>query len=165
MADCCNSYLARKLPSVAVRCSSTASAWNWFDDTTIKSCAYIAGISGVLFIARSLTFSRPVVDLRALTNRNFALGCFLSFITGIGIFSTIYLTPLFLGYVRGFSAWQTGLAIFSTGAASLIGVPILMPPALQAVTDGRMVPTVRQSALPDPRRRHHCWCGRDCIRR
>src|SRR6516225_5028636 len=98
--------------------------WNWFDDTTIKTCAYIAGISGVLFVARSLTFPRPVVDLRALTNRNFALGCFLSFVTGVGIFSTIYLTPLFLGYVRGFSAWQTGLAIFSTGAASLIGVPI-----------------------------------------
>jgi len=98
--------------------------WNWFDDNTVRTCAYIAGISGVLFIARSLTFPRPVVDLRALTNRNFALGCFLSFITGVGIFSTIYLTPLFLGYVRGFSAWQTGLAIFSTGAASLIGVPI-----------------------------------------
>jgi MFS transporter, DHA2 family, multidrug resistance protein len=98
--------------------------WNWFDDSTIRTCAYIAGISGVLFIARSLTFARPVVDLRALTNRNFALGCFLSFVTGVGIFSTIYLTPLFLGYVRGFSAWQTGLAIFSTGAASLIGVPI-----------------------------------------
>src|SRR6202007_925331 len=43
---------------------------------------------------------------------------------GIGIFSTIYLTPLFLGYVRGFSAWQTGLAIFSTGAASLVGTPV-----------------------------------------
>ena len=98
--------------------------WNWFDDTTIKACAYIAGISGVLFVGRSLTFPRPVVDLRALTNRNFAIGCFLSFITGVGIFSTIYLTPLFLGYVRGFSAWQTGIAIFSTGAASLIGVPI-----------------------------------------
>jgi DHA2 family multidrug resistance protein len=98
--------------------------WNWFDDTAIKTCAYIAGLSGILFIARSLTFPSPVVDLRALTNRNFALGCFLSFVTGVGIFSTIYLTPLFLGYVRGFSAWQTGLAIFSTGAASLIGVPI-----------------------------------------
>src|SRR6516164_6488222 len=32
------------------------SRWNWFDDTTIKACAYIAGISGVLFVARSLTF-------------------------------------------------------------------------------------------------------------
>jgi MFS transporter, DHA2 family, multidrug resistance protein len=98
--------------------------WNWFDDSTIKTCAYIAGMSGVLFIARSLTFERPVVDLRALTDRNFSLGCILSFATGIGIFSTVYLVPLFLGYVRGFSAWQTGLALFSLGIASLLGVPI-----------------------------------------
>ena len=98
--------------------------WNWFDDFTIKTCTYIAGISGLLFILRSLTFDQPVVDLRALKNRNFALGCFLSFITGIGIFATIYLTPLFLGYVRGFSAWQKGIAVFSTGAASLIGTPL-----------------------------------------
>jgi MFS transporter, DHA2 family, multidrug resistance protein len=100
------------------------SRWNWFDDATIRSCTWIAAIAGLLFVVRSLTFTRPVVDLRALGNRNFALGCFLSFVTGIGIFATIYLTPLFLGYVRGFSAWQTGIAIFSTGAASLVGVPV-----------------------------------------
>ena len=100
------------------------SRWNWFDDATIRNCVWIAAIAGVLFVIRSLTFPRPVVDLRALTNRTFAVGCFLSFVTGIGIFSTIYLTPLFLGYVRGFSAWQTGVAIFSTGAASLAGVPV-----------------------------------------
>ena len=98
--------------------------WNWLDDQTIRSCAVIAAVAGGLFIIRSLTFSRPVVDLRAFGNRNFAVGCFLSFVTGIGIFSTIYLTPLFLGYIRGFSAWQTGIAIFSTGAAALAGVPI-----------------------------------------
>jgi MFS transporter, DHA2 family, multidrug resistance protein len=97
--------------------------WNWFSDDTIRTCAWIAGISLVLFVGRSLTVHNPVVDLRALTNRNFFLGCLLSFITGIGIFTTIYLTPLFLGYVRGFSAWQTGIAIFSTGVASLAGVP------------------------------------------
>jgi len=100
------------------------SRWNWFDDATIRTCAWVAAIAGILFVVRSLTFARPVVDLRALKNRNFAVACFLSFVTGIGIFSTIYLTPLFLGYVRGFSAWQTGVAIFSTGAASLAGVPV-----------------------------------------
>jgi MFS transporter, DHA2 family, multidrug resistance protein len=100
------------------------SRWNWFDDATIRTSAWVAAIAGILFVVRSLTFARPVVDLRALGNRNFAIGCFLSFVTGVGIFSTIYLTPLFLGYVRGFSAWQTGVAIFSTGAASLAGVPV-----------------------------------------
>jgi DHA2 family multidrug resistance protein len=98
--------------------------WNWFDDKTIRDCAIVAGIAGVLFVARSLTYAQPVVDLRALKDRNFLLGCILSFVTGIGIFATIYLTPLFLGYVRGYSAWQTGLAVFSTGLASIVGVPV-----------------------------------------
>src|SRR5271166_2334664 len=98
--------------------------WNWFSDSTITTTAWIAGVTLLLFAARSLTYRNPVVDLRALGNRNFALGCVLSFVTGIGIFTTIYLTPLFLGYVRGFSAWQTGIAIFSTGAASLLGTPV-----------------------------------------
>ena len=98
--------------------------WNWFDDSTIKTLSFIAVISGVLFIIRSLTYAHPVFDLRALGNRNFLMGCILSFITGVGIFATIFLTPLFLGYVREFSASQTGVAISSTGAASLLGVPV-----------------------------------------
>ncbi|MFL5253688.1 MAG: DHA2 family efflux MFS transporter permease subunit [Rhodopila sp.] len=98
--------------------------WNWFSDRTIRDCAVISAVAGILFIVRSLTYAQPVVDLRALGNRNFLLGCILSFVTGIGMFATIYLTPLFLGYVRGFSAWQTGMAVFSTGVASIVGVPV-----------------------------------------
>lgn len=98
--------------------------WNWFDDSTITIFTLIAGLAGVLFVIRCLTFAQPVVDLRAFGNRNFLLGCILSFITGMGIFATIYLTPLFLGYVRGYSAWQTGIAVASTGIASLVGTPI-----------------------------------------
>jgi MFS transporter, DHA2 family, multidrug resistance protein len=100
--------------------------WNWFSDDTILTGAWVAGGALFLFVLRSLTYKNPVVDLRALGNRNFALGCLLSFVTGIGIFTTIYMTPLFLGYIRGYSAWQTGLAIFSTGAASLVGTPVFI---------------------------------------
>ncbi|WP_052573202.1 DHA2 family efflux MFS transporter permease subunit [Haloferula sp. BvORR071] len=95
--------------------------WNWFDDEAITTFAVIAAVTGVLFVVRCLASASPVVDLRAFANRNFLLGCVLSFITGVGIFATVYLTPLFLGYVRGYSAWQTGLAVASTGAASLVG--------------------------------------------
>jgi DHA2 family multidrug resistance protein len=121
-------YLGIVLMAIGLGCLQyvleEGARWNWFDDETICICSVIAVVAGGLFIIRSLTFARPVVDLRALGNRNFLIGCFLSFVTGITIFSTIFLTPLFLGYVRGYSAWQTGLAIASTGAASLVGVPI-----------------------------------------
>lgn len=90
----------------------------------IRTTAWVAGLSGVAFLWRSLTYRNPVVDLRALRERNFALGCFLSFATGIGIFATIYLTPLFLGRVRGFSAFEIGVAVFSTGVFQLLSIPI-----------------------------------------
>jgi DHA2 family multidrug resistance protein len=98
--------------------------WDWFGDETIRTTAWISAIAGLAFIWRSLSFDRPVVDLRALASRNFALGCFFSFATGIAIFATIYLTPLFLGRVRGFSALQIGLAVFSTGIFQISAIPL-----------------------------------------
>ncbi|KWR90258.1 DHA2 family efflux MFS transporter permease subunit [Cupriavidus sp. IDO] len=98
--------------------------WDWFGDDVILATAWIAGLSGVAFIWRSMTYAHPVVDLRALKDRNFALGCFFSFVTGIGIFATIYLTPLFLGHVRGLSALQIGLAVFSTGVFQVASIPL-----------------------------------------
>src|SRR5262245_52281962 len=98
--------------------------WDWFGDDTIRATAWISGIAGLAFVWRSLTHTQPVVDLRALKSRNFSLGCFFSFVTGIGIFATIYLTPLFLGRVRGFSALQIGLAVFSTGVFQVCAIPV-----------------------------------------
>jgi len=98
--------------------------WDWLGDPVIAATAWISGIAGLLFVWRSLTTAEPVVDLRALKDRNFALGCFFSFVTGIGIFATIYLTPLFLGRVRGLSALQIGLAVFSTGVFQILSIPL-----------------------------------------
>ena len=98
--------------------------WDWFGDDTIRTTAWVSAVAGGAFLWRSLTFARPVVDLRSLKDRNFALGCFFSFVTGIGIFATIYLTPLFLGRVRGFSALEIGWAVFSTGVFQVMGIPV-----------------------------------------
>ena len=96
----------------------------WLGDPIISATAWTSGIAGLLFLWRSLRFANPVVDLRALKDRNFALGCLFSFITGIGIFTTVYLTPAFLGRVRGFSALEIGLAVFSTGVFQIVSIPL-----------------------------------------
>lgn len=98
--------------------------WNWLSDETILSTAWISGLAGLAFVWRSLTYRNPVVDLRALQSRNFALGCFFAFMAGVGIFATVYLTPLFLGRVRGFSALQIGIAVFSTGIFQVCAIPV-----------------------------------------
>lgn len=98
--------------------------WNWMSDDTIRATAWTSAISGVGFVWRSLSYHNPVVDLRALQSRNFALGCFFAFVAGIGIFATVYLTPIFLGRVRGFSALQIGAAVFSTGLFQVCSIPV-----------------------------------------
>ncbi|MDE1164829.1 MAG: DHA2 family efflux MFS transporter permease subunit [Pseudomonas sp.] len=98
--------------------------WNWFSDSTILITAWVSGLSALAFISRTLMVEHPIVDLRALRERNFALGCFFSFVTGIGLFATIYLTPLFLGRVRGYSALDIGLAVFSTGVFQILSIPL-----------------------------------------
>jgi DHA2 family multidrug resistance protein len=95
----------------------------WMGDDIIRTTVWISIIAGVAFVWRSLTYANPVVDLRALKDRNFALGCFFSFVTGIGIFATVYLTPVFLAHVRGFSALDIGLAIFATGLFQICAIP------------------------------------------
>jgi len=98
--------------------------WDWFGDPTIRTTAWLALASGIAFVWRSLTYANPVVDLRALRSRNFALGSFFSFVAGIAIFSTIYLSPLFLGRVRGFSAQEIGWTVFTTGVFQLMAIPV-----------------------------------------
>jgi DHA2 family multidrug resistance protein len=120
-------YLGMALMAVFLGCLEytleEGPRWDWFGDDTIRLTAWISAIAGIAFLWRSLSYRQPVVDLRALNSRNFALGCFFSFITGIGIFATIYLTPVFLGRVRGFSALQIGLAVFSTGLFQVSAIP------------------------------------------
>lgn len=97
--------------------------WGWMGDDLIRTTAWVSGLAGVAFVWRSLTYANPVVDLRALKDRNFALGCFFSFATGIGLFATIYLTPVFLARVRGFSSLDIGLAVFTTGIFQVSAIP------------------------------------------
>ena len=66
--------------------------------------AIVLGVSGALADVRGRLrpphFARasPIVDLTELADRNFVLGCALSFILGVGLYGSVYLMPVFLAY-------------------------------------------------------------------
>ena len=121
-------YMGMLLMAVGLGCLEytleEGERWGWLGDDTIRATAWISALALGAFIWRSLTHRQPVVDFTALKIRNFGLGSFLSFVSGIAIFATIYLTPVFLGRVRGFSALQIGYAVFSTGLFQVSAIPI-----------------------------------------
>lgn len=100
--------------------------WGWFDDSTIMLTSSLTLVSALLFTLRTLTISNPIMDLYAFKDKNFSLGCFFSFAGGVGIFSTVYLTPVFLGQVRGFSSMDIGVAVCTTGIFQILSVPLYL---------------------------------------
>jgi DHA2 family multidrug resistance protein len=80
--------------------------------------------AGALFVLRTRRAREPIVDLRALADRDFALGCALSFILGVGLYGSIYLMPVFLAFVRNHSAFEIGQTMMVTGAAQLLMAPL-----------------------------------------
>jgi DHA2 family multidrug resistance protein len=79
---------------------------------------------GALFLGRTWSSKHPLVDLGALTDRNFALASLLSFTLGVGLYGSIYLMPLFLAFVRDHSALEIGGTMVVMGAAQILVAPI-----------------------------------------
>lgn len=98
---------------------------DWFEDQTIFRLAVLSAVSGCVFFWRAFTYRQPIVELRAFGDRNFALGCFFSFVVGIGLFGSVYLTPLFLAQVRDYSALDIGIIMMVTGAFQFSVAPLV----------------------------------------
>ncbi|MGH6943571.1 MAG: DHA2 family efflux MFS transporter permease subunit, partial [Geminicoccaceae bacterium] len=97
---------------------------DWLDDRAIATFTVVTGVSSLAFFWRVLTYARPIVELRAFADRNFALGCLYSFVLGIGLYGSIYLIPLFLARVRGLNSLQIGLIMIVTGAFQFLAAPV-----------------------------------------
>ncbi|HTQ84534.1 MAG TPA: DHA2 family efflux MFS transporter permease subunit [Pseudolabrys sp.] len=97
---------------------------DWFDDGTITLFAVVSAVSAVVFFARVLTAQSPIVDLRAFTNRNFAVGSLFSFVLGIGLYGLTYVYPVYLAAIRGYDARMIGATMFVSGMAMFATAPI-----------------------------------------
>ena len=72
-----------------------------------------------------LTVDEPIVDIRTFTDRNFGIGCLISFCVGIGLYGLTYVYPRYLAEVRGYSALMIGETMFVSGAAMFLTAPIV----------------------------------------
>jgi DHA2 family multidrug resistance protein len=91
--------------------------------------------AGALFVRRTLGAAYPVVELRTLARADFAVGCLLSFVLGVGLFGSVYLMPVFLAFVRGHNALEIGQVMLVTGVAQLLTAPVAV--ALERRLDPR----------------------------
>ena len=70
------------------------------------------------------TQPKPAIMFHLLRDRSLAFGCGLSFLLGTMLFSSVYILPVFLGFVRGHGPLAIGLIVLVMGITQLIAAPI-----------------------------------------
>ncbi|MGE5612492.1 MAG: DHA2 family efflux MFS transporter permease subunit, partial [Bacillota bacterium] len=98
---------------------------DWFASSWIRSMAMISVVSLVAFIVWELWVKEPIVDLRVLRNRNFAIGTAMITFLGVVLYGTTALLPLFLQSLMDYPALQSGLAVSPRGIGSLISMIVV----------------------------------------
>ncbi len=95
----------------------------WFDSNLICSLSIISLITAVAMLYREWTIDNPIINLHAFRDRNFACGCIFSFILGWGLYSSVFIMPIYLGSIKGLSSVQIGEYLLVTGLFQLLSAP------------------------------------------
>jgi DHA2 family multidrug resistance protein len=99
----------------------------WFEDYLIVALTIVAIVSGIAMLIWELKNPHPIIDLYAFRNINFAVGCGYSFVLGVGLYTIIYLTPIYLSSVKGLNSLQIGYYLMVVGMFQLLSAFIAGP--------------------------------------
>ncbi|HWK46769.1 MAG TPA: DHA2 family efflux MFS transporter permease subunit [Stellaceae bacterium] len=110
---------------------------DWFSSPFIRTFAVMAllGLSGA--VAWLLYTDKPIVNLRALADRNFALGTLMIFLMAVLLYSTAVLIPQLAQQQIGYTATLAGLLLSPGGLVVICLIPLV----------GRLMPKVQTRFL------------------
>jgi MFS transporter, DHA2 family, multidrug resistance protein len=96
---------------------------DWFGSSFITHLSILAAVALVALVVWELRRADPIVDLRLLARRNFAVGNLLMFVLGFTLLGTTVLLPLYAQTMLGYTATEAGMVISPGGFALLLVMP------------------------------------------
>ncbi|HVI93820.1 MAG TPA: DHA2 family efflux MFS transporter permease subunit [Anaeromyxobacter sp.] len=84
---------------------------DWFESRKIVLAAAVAAVALVLFVWRELTARVPAVNLRLFKDTVFTSGTLIGAVMFAILMASMFLLPLFMQELLGFTAMQSGLAL------------------------------------------------------
>lgn len=78
----------------------------------------------LIFVVNELTCPKPLLELRVFKIYDFTLSQLITGVTTLALMGGIYVLPLFLQNLRGYSAMEAGLILFPSAIASGLMMPI-----------------------------------------
>jgi DHA2 family multidrug resistance protein len=96
---------------------------DWFSSHAILLMAVVSVVALVAFVIWELNSRDPLVDLRLLKHRNFAIGSMQMFALGLVVLSSVTLVPLFVQELLGYTATDAGLVMTAGGCIMVLAMP------------------------------------------
>ncbi len=97
---------------------------DWFSSQTITTLTVVAAASLMLFVWRSLTIDRPIVNLRLLKNRALALGSAGIGLFGLALYGVMVILPFYLQEHMGYEAQTAGLVMAPQGVGAMVSMAL-----------------------------------------
>ncbi|HZY37155.1 MAG TPA: DHA2 family efflux MFS transporter permease subunit [Mucilaginibacter sp.] len=97
---------------------------DWFATPYITVLTVISLTAITSFILWELHIEHPVVNLRVFKSKTLSVAAILTFITGIGMFTSIFLTPVIAQRLLGFTPTQTGLLLLPGAIIAILGLMV-----------------------------------------
>jgi MFS transporter, DHA2 family, multidrug resistance protein len=81
---------------------------DWFSATYIIVLTVIATLCLTILVWWELQTEFPVINLRVLKSTTLSISAIMTFVLGFGLFSAVFVFPLYAQRIVGYSAFQTG---------------------------------------------------------
>lgn len=98
---------------------------DWFASNLILVCAVLAVVCLVGVVFYLLKKDHPILDLRLLKDRNFAVSTVMLFVLGFVLYGSLALLPIFLQTLLGYTASLSGWILSPGGVVILLMMPVV----------------------------------------
>lgn len=98
---------------------------DWFSSPLVIGLVLVSATAFVLLIRRELKCSEPMVDVRLLLDRNFAVAFGLMLMLGFMLLGSTYLIPAYAQGLMGYRAVDAGLVLTPGGFAMIALLPLV----------------------------------------
>ena len=100
-------------------------AHDWFADESIRIFAVATVVSIIGFIYWELHVEQPVVNIRLFKDPNLTITTLLTFVSGFALFTSVFVYPLLLQRVLGYTPTMVGMSLMPSALASIVVMPIV----------------------------------------
>lgn len=99
--------------------------FDWFESRFVTGLGLVSVVSAALLVWRELHVDEPIIDFRILRSRQLAPGVLFAAFLGLALYGSVFVLPVFLQSLHGYTASQTGMVILPGALASAFTMAIV----------------------------------------